>query len=105
MDQPATQGGADKDGTESIDEVVVTLTEGELGWAALPASIGAPVQDPAGTWTFNTAGASLADVQSLVGSLKRSEEHTSELQSLMRISYAVFCLKKKTKTIIQASPD
>src|SRR3546814_2592784 len=29
---------------------------------------------------------------------RRSEEHTSELQSLMRISYAVFCLKKKTKT-------
>src|SRR3546814_4342793 len=29
----------------------------------------------------------------------RSEEHTSELQSLMRISYAVFCLKKKTKQI------
>src|SRR3546814_6647328 len=29
----------------------------------------------------------------------RSEEHTSELQSLMRISYAVFCLKKKTKLI------
>src|SRR3546814_6874914 len=28
----------------------------------------------------------------------RSEEHTSELQSLMRISYAVFCLKKKIKT-------
>src|SRR3546814_5083062 len=30
---------------------------------------------------------------------KRSEEHTSELQSLMRISYAVFCLKKKNKQI------
>src|SRR3546814_10000614 len=29
---------------------------------------------------------------------KRSEEHTSELQSLMRISYAVFCLKKKKRT-------
>src|SRR3546814_6275751 len=29
-------------------------------------------------------------------SQRRSEEHTSELQSLMRISYAVFCLKKKT---------
>src|SRR3546814_6083842 len=29
------------------------------------------------------------------GGLERSEEHTSELQSLMRISYAVFCLKKK----------
>src|SRR3546814_6277164 len=32
------------------------------------------------------------------GALGRSEEHTSELQSLMRISYAVFCLKKKTST-------
>src|SRR3546814_1669594 len=31
-----------------------------------------------------------------VGPQERSEEHTSELQSLMRISYAVFCLKKKT---------
>src|SRR3546814_4744962 len=30
--------------------------------------------------------------------LERSEEHTSELQSLMRISYAVFCLKKTTRT-------
>src|SRR3546814_4554307 len=30
--------------------------------------------------------------------IKRSEEHTSELQSLMRISYAVFCLKKKKNT-------
>src|SRR3546814_7830716 len=29
---------------------------------------------------------------------RRSEEHTSELQSLMRISYAVFCLQKKTKS-------
>src|SRR3546814_4965092 len=36
----------------------------------------------------------------------RSEEHTSELQSLMRISYAVFCLKKKKKkkNIIQHAP-
>src|SRR3546814_3649958 len=32
-----------------------------------------------------------------IGLLDRSEEHTSELQSLMRISYAVFCLKKKTQ--------
>src|SRR3546814_8652159 len=31
------------------------------------------------------------------GEMERSEEHTSELQSLMRISYAVFCLKKKKK--------
>src|SRR3546814_3931465 len=37
------------------------------------------------------------------GSEGRSEEHTSELQSLMRISYAVFCLKKKIKQTIQKS--
>src|SRR3546814_10221213 len=36
-----------------------------------------------------------ADHQLSSGALLRSEEHTSELQSLMRISYAVFCLKKK----------
>src|SRR3546814_3320828 len=40
-------------------------------------------------------------VQHIVGTVaeqrRRSEEHTSELQSLMRISYAVFCLKKKKK--------
>src|SRR3546814_6978387 len=35
---------------------------------------------------------------------RRSEEHTSDLQSLMRISYAVFCLKKKT-TLLQRSYD
>src|SRR3546814_4517401 len=34
---------------------------------------------------------------------RRSEEHTSELQSLMRISYAVFCLKKKKKTQYKAT--
>src|SRR3546814_2827764 len=35
----------------------------------------------------------------------RSEEHTSELQSLMRISYAVFCLKKKNNYITKTSYD
>src|SRR3546814_5574296 len=36
---------------------------------------------------------------------RRSEEHTSELQSLMRISYAVFCLKKKKKSIQKIQID
>src|SRR3546814_3928230 len=52
------------------------------------------------------SGASLCAMQGLqsvattmgFSALDRSEEHTSELQSLMRISYAVFCLKKKIKT-------
>src|SRR3546814_3922902 len=35
--------------------------------------------------------------------VERSEEHTSELQSLMRISYAVFCLKKKSQSIAYKS--
>src|SRR3546814_4438278 len=39
---------------------------------------------------FNTL-----DLQQSLKNVERSEEHTSELQSLMRISYAVFCLKKK----------
>src|SRR3546814_2245390 len=44
-----------------------------------------------------TPGRGLSDLASArsITSRRRSEEHTSELQSLMRISYAVFCLKKK----------
>src|SRR3546814_2082997 len=45
-------------------------------------------------------GTSLAALTAAIaglGNQARSEEHTSELQSLMRISYAVFCLKKKNK--------
>src|SRR3546814_9248020 len=39
--------------------------------------------------------AEFADFPNILAISERSEEHTSELQSLMRISYAVFCLKKK----------
>src|SRR3546814_2382628 len=42
--------------------------------------------------------ASLGGDYTITSGADRSEEHTSELQSLMRISYAVFCLKKKTFT-------
>src|SRR3546814_3614748 len=44
------------------------------------------------------AGASVIAPNGKPFTPNRSEEHTSELQSLMRISYAVFCLKKKNKT-------
>src|SRR3546814_7079696 len=44
-----------------------------------------------------TAGVKALHGQALTDRGFRSEEHTSELQSLMRISYAVFCLKKKNK--------
>src|SRR3546814_7290191 len=46
-------------------------------------------------------GGSQFDIMAANINLPRSEEHTSELQSLMRISYAVFCLKKKKKKPIR----
>src|SRR3546814_16701777 len=46
-----------------------------------------------------SALALIGRVQPHLDRVKRSEEHTSELQSLMRTSYAVFCLKKKTTNI------
>src|SRR3546814_6480931 len=49
-----------------------------------------------GAHRFGTGQTSIASTQDLQ-LISRSEEHTSELQSLMRISYAVFCLKKKKK--------
>src|SRR3546814_2772727 len=64
------------------------------GYDLLLASWGYP--DAVGTrWLARRLG--LPYVVKVHGSDLRSEEHTSELQSLMRISYAVFCLKKKTK--------
>src|SRR3546814_4157714 len=48
---------------------------------------------------FNEAGDEGIARQARLREIVRSEEHTSELQSLMRISYAVFCLKKKNKII------
>src|SRR3546814_1030495 len=45
-------------------------------------------------WTASTR--SIESMLRFLSGDRRSEEHTSELQSLMRISYAVFCLKKKT---------
>src|SRR3546814_7592211 len=73
------------------------------------ASLVVDVPDDAGA-TASTGGIELVDVDALLASVDsletadgevpsppaRSEEHTSELQSLMRISYAVFCLQKKT---------
>src|SRR3546814_6087949 len=55
--------------------------------------------DGAGTIMITTDGVfSMDGFIAPLDEITRSEEHTSELQSLMRISYAVFCLQKKTKT-------
>src|SRR3546814_1022015 len=49
-----------------------------------------------GLWQSWCAFCRSTVIGSARGTISRSEEHTSELQSLMRISYAVFCLKKKS---------
>src|SRR3546814_4830615 len=70
-----------------------------------PAAPGAASARAGGTRTSSCRGfrpryrtAARADRRARRRNGWRSEEHTSELQSLMRISYAVFCLKKKTVT-------
>src|SRR3546814_15025203 len=60
------------------------------GGARAARALASKVQQPQRCWSAGSTSASQP-------SLGRSEEHTSELQSLMRISYAVFCLKKKQK--------
>src|SRR3546814_16286013 len=54
-----------------------------------------PAWQPASVSTPAPCSSPSAFPSTPTGSAPRSEEHTSELQSLMRISYAVFCLKKK----------
>src|SRR3546814_5337907 len=89
----------------------------EGGAVILPASFTVIVgsigigQIPFRTWarycsndTVRFCPAGVMPVGVVPGGSVRSEEHTSELQSLMRISYAVFCLKKKTnKTIFNST--
>src|SRR3546814_1417705 len=58
--------------------------------------IGAPVANIRVSDFVEAANIADANGWTMGGVAWRSEEHTSELQSLMRISYAVFCLKKKT---------
>src|SRR3546814_9570778 len=90
--------------------VLKELAEGETRVAATPETVkkfiglgaelaiesGAGEQASIADADYSAAGASVGSrADALKGANIRSEEHTSELQSLMRISYAVFCLKKK----------
>src|SRR3546814_5804623 len=68
----------------------IVSRDGGQSWAKLSDGAGGPDD-------FHQMDISKADPQVIYG---RSEEHTSELQSIMRISYAVFCLKKKNNIII-----
>src|SRR3546814_9276934 len=79
-------------------------TRRRLTPAAAAAAMIDPARSPASTVTVSKnpvlKGAKPSDLSPAASTVarRRSEEHTSELQSLMRISYAVFCLKKKNHT-------
>src|SRR3546814_7159163 len=82
---------AEADAFSSWNTRLITVGASAAGMAVLLAL--------AGLWitASSRAHARMAEERDRVGAALRSEEHTSELQSLMRISYAVFCLKKKNK--------
>src|SRR3546814_2819761 len=86
----------------SAREMGVSTTSASIWWRNAGAMElvgghgGGGVADPGNMSLPGGPGYRLS-VDERVAIMRRSEEHTSELQSLMRISYAVFCLKKKKK--------
>src|SRR3546814_10452243 len=67
-----------------------------IGFAGSPWTIACYMVEGRGSNDYRLIKSMLYARPDLLHRILRSEEHTSELQSLMRISYAVFCLKKKT---------
>src|SRR3546814_10527694 len=97
----------DKSGEFPLENIRLLGENGLMG-IEVPAEYGGAGMDPVAyvlaMVEIAAADAAHSTIMSVNNSLfcngiltHRSEEHTSELQSLMRISYAVFCLKKKTK--------
>src|SRR3546814_2199679 len=82
-------------GVEQREDTRVMASAGEAGFGQRHLQ-GAPVHDMVAE--ERPVHQACADGREVRPEDLRSEEHTSELQSLMRISYAVFCLKKKTLT-------
>src|SRR3546814_7765175 len=112
----AVPGGADAP-RDSSQDIVVTAQKRASRLSDVPAAISAfsgqyiqerGVSDFEGI-VEQTPGVSITSdfggSASKVISVRRSEEHTSELQSLMRNSYAVFCLKKKKIKIMHKMRD
>src|SRR3546814_7699370 len=76
-----------------------TLTDTLFPYTTLFRSVRGPITDfPLFVLRISSRQANVTVRSALITVSCRSEEHTSELQSLMRISYAVFCLKQKKQT-------
>src|SRR3546814_3826106 len=99
--QRHTASGPD---VETVDDLEFHRTQGEARgpsplreWREIGA-LASKVDELARVWKPDLLHAHSPVLNALAALRVRSEEHTSELQSLMRISYAVFCLKKKKYT-------
>src|SRR3546814_3872709 len=84
-------------GTDGIVRKVSTLAEKELGGTIYVENIEGGVSATGVMQAMKARPDGYTITTLTYDSVIRSEEHTSELQSLMRISYAVFCLKKQKK--------
>src|SRR3546814_3275048 len=96
---PAHAGGAAgnqamEDATRGLAERLAKQPDDRAGWLLLVRAYKVMQKYDEALAALTTAGARWPDDPDILIE-RRSEEHTSELQSLMRISYAVFCLKKK----------
>src|SRR3546814_3936618 len=86
-----------------VDQAIALMTEGvrtgnvppKVLMERVPAQIAAQIVEEPAQSPFYRPFTKFPDAVPEADRKARSEEHTSELQSLMRISYAVFCLKKK----------
>src|SRR3546814_7646820 len=91
--------------SSELQALKVTQLSDNQHFSWLPGMVNKPPQGFFGAWTdaLNLGGREFRDRDNLTMLAARSEEHTSELQSLMRISYAVFSLKKKNTTKIKTN--
>src|SRR3546814_20227867 len=84
-----------EDATRGLAERLAKQPDDRAGWLLLVRAYKVMQKYDEALAALTTAGARWPDDPDILIE-RRSEEHTSELQSLMRISYAVFCLKTKT---------
>src|SRR3546814_7836125 len=89
-------GAREGRGREGRGREAVEIFDGVVRVHRVDDRLALPVRESLGDVTVSLEQDSQDDHVRLHCFLQRSEEHTSELQSLMRISYAVFCLTKKT---------